>query len=60
MKGRATLKAVEAVSEPPPNLDYEHRQRAHILSRNWARVHVEADRREPLHFFDRITRTWAR
>lgn len=43
---------------PTPDLSYEWRDRQRIMRRDWARVHVAADRREPLPFFDRIVRTW--
>jgi hypothetical protein len=57
----ANLRALpHPAEEPAPDLSYEHRDRAHILSRDWSRVHVQADRAEPLAFGDRVKRTWWR
>jgi hypothetical protein len=40
------LKLVEPAPEPPaPNLDYEWKERQRIKARNWAAVHIAADRR---------------
>lgn len=36
-----------AEPEPEPDVSYEHRQRQHILSRDWSAVDVSADRRAP-------------
>jgi hypothetical protein len=27
--------------------DYEHVERSRVLSRDWSRVHIEADKRKP-------------
>jgi hypothetical protein len=53
---------VETVAEPPPppDMSYEHRQRLHIASRDWAAVHVAADRRAPLHLPDQVKRLWTK
>ena len=45
LKPRATAEQ----DEPPPDLSYEHEQRRHIASRDWARVHCRGDRGEPMH-----------
>jgi hypothetical protein len=44
--------------QPQPDVSYEHRERQHIAERDWAGLHVAADRRSPLGFFDRVRRTW--
>lgn len=44
--------------QPQPDTSYEHRERQHISARDWAALHVAADRRSPLGFFDRVRRTW--
>lgn len=45
MTRRANLHAVPDAPEPAPDVYTEHRR--HILSRDWAAVHVAADRRRP-------------
>lgn len=45
-------------AEPQPDTSYEHRERQRIAQRDWAALHVAADRRSPLGFLDRIRRTW--
>jgi len=51
------LKLVEPAREPPaPNLDYEWQERKRIRERNWAKVHVAADRRPFLALGD--SRRW--
>lgn len=47
MKPKPTLHAVPKVAEPAPDLSYEAEQRRRIMSRDWAAVHVLADRRRP-------------
>lgn len=39
--------------EPPPDLSYEWRDRQRIAARNWATVHIQADRRAPVFIPDR-------
>ncbi len=54
MTARANLRAVEtAPVEPSPDLSYEARERRHIMSRPWDRLHVEADRRVAMEWFER-------
>ena len=36
-----------SVEQSPPDVSYESAQRRHILSRDWAKVHSDADRRKP-------------
>lgn len=45
---KPALHCVETRAEPLPSLDYEWRERQHILARDWSRVHVAADKRAPL------------
>lgn len=47
MSAQPKLRAVPAVAEPAPDTSYEAEQRRHIMSRNWAAVHVAADKRSP-------------
>jgi len=48
----------EPVETPAEAYAYEAEQRRRIMARDWARVHIAADRRPALPFFDRIKRTW--
>jgi hypothetical protein len=53
------LRAVAPSSEqPPPDLSYEWRERQRIAERDWASVHVAADRRPALPWFEQRRRTW--
>lgn len=46
----ANLKIIprEPSLEQEPNLDYEWQERQRIRSRDWAAVHIAADKREPV------------
>lgn len=46
-RAQPKLRAVPAVEEPAPDTSYESEHRKRILSRDWSKVHVEADRRSP-------------
>lgn len=46
------------VEVPEPDVSYEWRDRQRIASRDWAKVHTTADRRPPLHWFERLRGTW--
>lgn len=61
MRPERLLRALpHPAEEPAPDLSYEHRDRAHILSRDWSALHCRADRAEPLAFGDRPRRLWRR
>jgi hypothetical protein len=49
---------MRVVSEEP--LDITLAMRADIKARDWARVHVAADRREPISLGERVKRVWLR
>lgn len=51
------LRAVESAPQPPPDLSYEHRERARIMSRDWSRVHIAGDKAPALPFFQ-MRRGW--
>jgi hypothetical protein len=46
------------IAEPAPDMSYEAAQRRHIASRDWAKVHVTADRRALISLADRIKGLW--
>ena len=62
----AHLHAVETVQEPAPeeeplpSTEYEWRERQHVLTRDWSRVHTTADKRQPLPVWVQARRTWAK
>lgn len=61
MSAARNLRAVpsEPVKAPPaPDLSYEWRDRQRIRSRDWAAVHIAADRRAPVALG--FTRFWRR
>lgn len=57
---RETDELIAAVKDrPTPKIDpyaYEHEERRRIAERDWARVHVAGDRREPLDWVSRPRR----
>lgn len=55
---RPALHAVETVQEPLPSTEYEWRERQHVNSRDWSRVHTTADKRQPLTFWTQARRLW--
>jgi hypothetical protein len=42
------------------SVDITMLNRADIKARDWARCHIEADRRAPMPFYQRVVRTWIR
>jgi hypothetical protein len=50
MKSAAKLKLVDKARETPPDTSYEARHRQHIMNRDWATMHIAADRRAPFAF----------
>ena len=46
--------------EPAPDMSYEWRDRQRIRAKDWARVHIAADRRAPIYMPDRVRRLWRR
>lgn len=60
MTRASTLRAVETVQQPAPSLDYEWQDRQRIMGRNWSAVHVAADKRSPLPFWNQVRRSWSK
>lgn len=52
------LHAVETAQQPAPSTEYEWRERQHVLTRDWSRVHTTADKRQPLPFWTQARRGW--
>jgi hypothetical protein len=55
------LRAVPDAPKPAarPDLhDYEHLERQRIAAKDWAKLHVRADRSEPVYLLDRPKRGW--
>jgi hypothetical protein len=58
MTARLAVVPQSAESQPEPDLSYEYRERQFIASRDWAAVHVAADRRAPISLADGVRRWW--
>lgn len=52
------LRLVGAPEDRPPSTDYEWQERQRIGARDWAAIHIAADRRAPIMLPDRIRRLW--
>jgi hypothetical protein len=56
MTGKPALHVVKDAPEEAPDTSYEAEQRKRIMSRDWAAVHVSADRRAPFASITRLFR----
>lgn len=58
-RSQAKLRSVApAAPAPEPSLAYEWQERQRIARKDWAAIHIHADRARPFDFVRRIARHW--